>query len=226
MTSEEDPEARIRELEQPLADAARTSEAAESPPPSKWAAPSTPPLQPPPLPYTGSQFGSPLQPSSRGRTWWIVAAAFVIGMIALPAAVILFTAHQASRSGFATLAPIPSISSESPSPSDGTTPTPVGPSTSDAAVPATPIPENVIVSGINENRTVACNHNTVSISGISNTVAITGHCISLSVSGVQNKVTVEAVDSIDASGFSNQVTYRQGSPHIDESGQNNDVHQG
>jgi len=125
-----------------------------------------------------------------------------------------------------TFATIPSISSTSPSPSDGATPTPVGPSTSDAAAPATPIPENVIVSGINENRTVVCNHNTVSISGISNTVAITGHCTSLSVSGVQNKVTVEAVDSIDASGFSNQITYRQGSPHIDESGQDNVVHQG
>ena len=226
MNSEDDPEARIRELEQPLAEAARTSESGESHPPGKWAAPSAPPLQPPPLPYTGSQFGSSLRRTSRGRTWWIVAAVFVIGTIALPAAIILFTAHQVSRSGVTTLLPMPGNSSSSPSAFGGTTPTPAGPSTSDAAVPTAPIQENVIVSGINENRTIVCNHNTVSISGISNTVVITGHCTSLSVSGVQNKVTIEAVDSIDASGFSNQITYRQGAPHIDQSGQDNDVHQG
>lgn len=226
MKSEDDPEARIRELEQPLAETARTSEAAQSQPPSKWVAPSAAPFQPPPVPYTGSQFGSSPQTSSRGRTWWIVAAVFVIGTIALPAAIILFTAHHVSRSGLTNLIPIPGVSSTSPSPSGGTTSTPAGPSTSDASVPTAPVPENVIVSGINENRTVVCNHNAVSISGVSNTVAITGHCTSLAVSGVQNKVTVEAVDSIDASGFSNQVTYRQGSPHIDETGQDNDVHQG
>jgi hypothetical protein len=236
MKSEDDPEARIRELEQPLAETARASEAAESQPPSKWAAPSAPafpppPLpysgsQPPPLPYSGSQFGPSLQRSSRGRTWWIVAAVFVIGMIALPAAIMLFTARQVSHSGLTTLFPTPSIAPASPAPSGGLTQTPAaGPSTPPAAVPTAPVSEDILISGINENRTVVCNQNTVSISGVSNTVVITGHCASLSVSGVQNKVTVEAVDSIDASGFSNQVTYLKGSPRIDQSGQGNDIHQ-
>jgi hypothetical protein len=226
MNSEDDPEARIRELEQPLAEAARTSESEEARPPGRWAPPSVPPLQPPPLPYTGSQFGSSVRTTSRGRTWWIVAAVFAIGMIALPAGIILFTAHQVSRSGVTTLLPIPRMSSTSPSSAGGATPTPAGPSTSDAAVPTASIQENVIVSGINENRTIVCNQNTVTVSGISNTVTITGHCTSLSVSGVQNEVTIEAVDSIDASGFSNQITYRRGTPHIDQSGQDNDVHKG
>src|SRR5271167_955313 len=87
MKSEDDPEARIRELEQPLADTARTSEAGVTPPPGKWTAPPPlrsytappgPPLQPPPLPYGGSFPG----PSSSGfdsrsnRTVWIIAGVF------------------------------------------------------------------------------------------------------------------------------------------------------
>jgi hypothetical protein len=111
MKSEDDPEARIRELEQPLADTARTSEAGVTPPPGKWTAPPGPPLQPPPLPYGGSFSG----PSSSGinspssRTWWIIAGVFVIGMIALPAAIFLFTAHQVSRSGLPSMFPTPDL---------------------------------------------------------------------------------------------------------------------
>jgi hypothetical protein len=247
MTSEDDPEARIRELEQPLAETARASEAAESQTPSKWAAPSAPPhqppplpysgsqppplpysgSQPPPLPYSGSQFGQALQTSSRARMWWIVAAVFVIGMVALPVGIMLFTAHQVSHSGLNTLVPIPSISFDSPAPSGGLTQTPAaGPSTPAAAVPTAPVSQNLIVSGINENRTVVCNQNTVSISGVSNTVVITGHCARLSISGVQNKVTVEGVDSIEESGFNNEVTYHKGFPQIDQSGQGNVAHRG
>ncbi|MCV7331338.1 DUF3060 domain-containing protein [Mycobacterium cookii] len=237
MTSDDDPEARIRELEQPLADTARASEAVGNQPPSKWAAPSGPVAPPPPppysgggpalapppppLPYTGSMFGQAPQPSSNNRVWWIVAAVFVIGMIALPVAILFFTAHQVSHSGLTTLFPTPSFVPDRPSPSIAVTPT------APAAAPSVPPSgETLSISGINENRTIACNQNTVSISGVGNTVVITGHCTSLSVSGVQNKITVEAVDSIEASGFSNQITYRKGSPHIEQSGEGNVVHQG
>ena len=231
MTSEDDPEARIRELEQPLAETARATEATESQPPSKWTAPSGPVAPPPPLPYSGgypagppppptlpysgSLFGPP-QTSARNRTWWIVAGVFVIGMIALPAAILFFTAHQVSHSRLSTLFPTPSIAPDLPSPSSAIAPT------APAAIPsAPPSGENLIVSGINESRTIACNQNTVSISGVSNTVVITGHCARLSVSGVQNKVTVESVDSIEESGFNNQVTYHKGFPQIEQSGQGN-----
>jgi hypothetical protein len=245
MKSEDDPEARIRELEQPLADAARASEAGENPPPSKWAPPPGaamppppgspmppppgPPMLPPPsLPYGGSfSSPSPALYSRSNRTWWIIAGVFVIGMIALPAAIFLFTAHQVSRSGMATLLPIPSISPEIPTPSGAMTQTrAAAPSTSLTAAPTAPKGGNISVAGINENRTIVCNDSSVNVSGVSNTVVITGHCASLSVSGVQNKVTVQAADSIQASGFSNQITYLAGSPQIDQSGQGNAIQKG
>ena len=236
MKSEDDPEARIRELEQPLAEAARASEAGENPQPSKWAPPpgaampppTGPPMPPPSsLPYGGSFPGpSPALYSRSNRTWWIIAGVFVIGMIALPVAIFLFTAHQVSRSGITTLLPIPSISSEAPTPSGAMTQTRAAPSTSLTAAPTAPKGGNLSVAGINVSRTIACNDSSVSVSGVSNTVVITGHCASLSVSGVQNKVTVQAADSIQASGFNNEITYLAGSPHIDQSGQGNAIQKG
>jgi hypothetical protein len=236
MKSEDDPEARIRELEQPLAEAARASEAGENPQPSKWAPPpgaampppTGPPMPPPSsLPYGGSFPGpSPALYSRSNRTWWIIAGVFVIGMIALPAAIFLFTAHQVSRSGITTLLPIPSISSEAPTPSGAMTQTRAAPSTSLTAAPTAPKGGNLSVAGINVSRTIVCNDSSVSVSGVSNTVVITGHCASLSVSGVQNKVTVQAADSIQASGFNNEITYLAGSPHIDQSGQGNAIQKG
>ena len=85
--------------------------------------------------------------------------------------------------------------------------------------------QTVTVSGIDENKTVACNDATVSISGIRNVVNITGHCVKVSVSGIENKITVDAADSISASGFDNKVTYFSGSPQIDATGSNS-VQQG
>ena len=236
MKSEDDPEARIRELEQPLAEAARASEAGENPPPSKWAPPpgaamppppGRPMPPPPPLPYGGLfPSPSPAQYSRSNRTVWIIAGVFVVGMIALPAAIFLFTAHQVSRSGITTLLPIPSISSEPPNPSGVMTQTRAAPSTSLTAAPTAPKGGNLSVAGINENRTIVCNDSSVDVSGVSNTVVITGHCASLSVSGVQNKVTVQAAESIQASGFNNQITYLAGSPQIDQSGDGNVVQKG
>src|SRR5580698_1428820 len=124
MKSEDDPEARIRELEQPLAEAARASEAGENPPPSKWAPPPASamppppgaafppgsPMSAPPSPPYGGLFPNPSPQYSRSnRTLWIIIGVFVIGMIALPAAIFLFTAHQVSRSGITTMFPTPII---------------------------------------------------------------------------------------------------------------------
>ncbi|HME50571.1 DUF3060 domain-containing protein, partial [Mycobacterium sp.] len=39
-------------------------------------------------------------------------------------------------------------------------------------------------------------------------------------------VTVDAADSIEASGFNNQVTFHSGSPSVDKSGESNVVQQG
>jgi hypothetical protein len=95
-----------------------------------------------------------------------------------------------------------------------------------AASPTSPAPPpggRLGVSGIHENRTIACDDNVVSVSGVSNAVVITGHCARVSVSGVRNAITV---DSVDASGFDNKVTYHSGEPKISNSGDSNVVERG
>jgi len=235
MKYEDAPEARIRDLERPLAEAARASEAGANPPPSKWAPPPGPPLPPPgvpmppppPSPYGGS-FSSPSRGIfPGGQIRWIMLAVFVLGMIVLPIAIFSFTSHQISRGGLTTLLPVPSISPESPTASGTMPPTNVTPpSMPTTSVSTAPAGENITVSGISEARTIACNGGSVSVSGITNNVVITGHCTSVSVSGIQNQITVDAVDTIQASGSGNQVTYHTGSPTIGNSGFDNVVQRG
>jgi hypothetical protein len=255
MKSEDDPEARIRELEQPLAQTAGASEAGVNPAPGKWTAPPAPPfspppplrsyttppgpaipapspgMPPPPLSYGGDYFpGASSRTNSRNRTWWILAAVFVIGLIALPAAIMLFAAHQVSRSGLSTLFPTPTLFPPAVpnSPPGNMTQTPGAIATPSPAAP-TPLPPaggDLSVNGINQNQTITCNNNTVIVSGISNKVVINGHCKSLQVSGVQNVIRVDAVDNIEVSGFTNQITYHGGSPDIEKAGDQNVVQQG
>ena len=249
MNAEDDPERRIRELEQPLADTAHASELGGAQPPGGYTYPSGPPLgpsgpydpygspwaagpptPPPPFSYGGPFPGTSPRPPSGTRVWWILAAVFVIGVLAVVGGIAAFAAHRFSRVGSIHVSPPPSISRgntlprqtpSSPAPSGTATQTP------SATGPSTPPPGgNLSVAGINENQTIACNDSIVSVSGVSNTVVITGHCTSLSVSGVQNSITVDAVDTIEASGFNNQVTYHSGSPKISKSGESNVVQQG
>ncbi|MCV7091828.1 DUF3060 domain-containing protein [Mycobacterium interjectum] len=231
MNSQDDPEERIRELERPLADTVRASESGQAPPPGGYPYPPAPAGPPPAAPWTygGPSYGPPPRSSSGSRTWWIVGTFIVIGFLALAGGIAAFAAHQLSGvrsiissppSISATFGP-PSSATSSPGPSSTRTRT-TTPSTSPTPSPGA----RVSVSGINEHRTIACNDNIVSVSGVSNTVVITGHCTSLTVSGVQNAITVDAVDSIDASGFSNKITYHSGNPKISNSGGSNEVQQG
>jgi len=57
-------------------------------------------------------------------------------------------------------------------------------------------------------------------------VTLTGHCATVNVSGLQNVVTVDNVDTIEASGLNNKVTYHSGSPKISKNGSGNVVEQG
>jgi hypothetical protein len=237
MNSQDDPEERIRELERPLADTARGSEVGQAPPggytyPSGPAGPPVPPPPPSPWTYGGPLSGPPPNPPSGNRTWWILGTVIVVGFLALAGGIAAFAAHQLSGvrsiinspptvSG--TFGPPSSTRSAPSSPSPSTTRTRSStPSTS----PTVPPGGKLSVSGINENRTIACNDNIVSVSGVSNTVVITGHCTRLTVSGVQNAITVDAVDSIDASGFNNKITYHSGNPKISNAGGSNVVEQG
>jgi Protein of unknown function (DUF3060) len=234
MERQDDPEERIRELERPLADTARASETGETQPPGGYAYPAGPPAPPPPpppaSPWTyGGPFGGPPPKRSGNRMWGIVGTVIVIGFLALAGGIAAFAGHQLSGVRSIIVSP-PTISGgissppsppSSPAPPTGRTQTP-GPSTS----PVPPPGGKLSVSGINENRTIACSDNIVSVSGISNTVVITGHCTKITVSGVQNSITVDAVDAVDASGFNNKVIYHSGTPTIDNSGDSNVVQQG
>jgi hypothetical protein len=229
MKPEDDPEARIRELERPLAETARASEMGSNQPSGGYPyQPGTPVLPPPPPSSYGSPFPATLPRSpSRARLLWVLLPFFVFGVVAL----ISYNTDRHSR-GVVILSPTPSTPSISasgaaPAPSAGVTQAPApAPSTSPSAAPTAPAGANLTISGIKENRTVACNGSVITISGISNKVVITGHCASLNVSGVQNSITVDASDTIEASGFNNQITYHTGSPSIENSGQQNIVQKG
>ncbi len=234
MNSQDDPEERIRELERPLADAARASESGQTPPPGGYPYSSAPPPPPPPSApwaYGAPSYGPPPKSPSGNRTWWIVGTFIVIGFLALAGGIAAFAAHQLSGVRSIISSP-PSISATFGPPSTSSSPRSPGPPSTrtGTATPSTsPAPSpgaRLSVSGINENRTITCNDNIVSVSGVSNTVVITGHCTSLTVSGVQNAITVDAVDSIDASGFSNKITYHSGNPKISNAGGSNVVQQG
>ena len=265
MNAEDDPERRIRELEQPLAETARASELGGTQPAggytyppgppdppgpagppgpsdpyaSQWAGPPIPPPLNPELPpvsyggYGGPFPGTSPRPPSGNRVWWILGAVFVIGVLVLVGGIAAFAAHRFSRAGSVVVSTPPSISRGTTLPRTLPRQTPNSPVPSGtqaqtpSAGPSTPPPGgNLTVAGINENQTIACNDNTVDVSGVSNTVVITGHCTSLTVSGLQNSITVDAVDTIDASGLNNKVTYHTGSPKISKSGAGNVVQQG
>jgi hypothetical protein len=229
MKPEDDPEARIRELERPLAETARASEVGGGQAPSDYSYPTgsaLPPATAPPSFGSPSPWTSP-RSTSPYRVWWILAAFFIIGTIAIPLGLAVFGINRASHGGLVILSPTPSISSGSAAPSAGGAQTPApAPSASPSPAPTAPAGANLTISGIKENRTITCNDSAINISGISNKFVITGHCASLNVSGVQNSVTVDAVDTVEVSGFNNQITYHSGSPSIDKSGDGNVVQQG
>ena len=235
MNPEDDPEARIRDLERPLADVARTSELGtpdyhsgeylpppvqpyDAPPTQPYGAYGAPPMPPPAYgaPYP-DMFSAPPQKakSSSGALWFLFAGIAVVVVMMVGGVVIwsnMFKLDSATRPPIEI--PIPSI--ELPSDVPG-----VGPVPSVEAPSALPIPvpgAALSVSGVGKNETLTCDGNIVGVSGVDNTVTITGHCVTLSVSGIDNVVTVEAVDSISASGFDNKVIYLSGSPVINASG--------
>jgi hypothetical protein len=239
MDPQDDPEKRIRQLEQPLNDVARTSELGATPysgggahiPPAEpysvaggYYPPPSP--TPPPSPYGAPPYGTPFpmtgRPVSAGyRPLWFLIAGIVFAVVALTVGIVIYTVSRAthgisiSTAPGATFGPVPTVVIPS---------IPSGPS--QPAVTTVPPGGQLSVSGMNQNKTIACKDGTVTVSGISNTVTVTGHCVTLTVSGMQNKVVIDTSDDIIASGFDNQVTYHSGSPQVDNSGGNNIVQQG
>ncbi len=213
MEPQDDPEARIRELERPLTDQARTSELGAARPGYAY-----PPAQPP-ITY-GAPFPPPQKTTAGFGGRWIVLAVFIIGAITIGAGIAAYGVRKFSEGGFIMGPP-----NSRPSISSGRSSIPGSRPGAPSSVTAPPGGE-LSVAGAGANKTIACNDSSVSVSGFSNTVVITGHCARLTVSGAQNIVTVDAVDTINASGFSNQVTFHSGSPNVEKSGESNIVEQG
>lgn len=211
MEPNDDPEARIRQLEQPLADSARASELGGTEQPDYSYTP-PPQVAPPPPTYGYGGLSAAPGSFSRSRLFWILAAFFVIGMLVLVGGIASYAVSKLSEG----TAAMQSAMSSTPRAVTATGPTSSAP----------PPGASLTVSGVGESRAIACNENIVTVSGVSNTVVITGHCVRLTVSGVKNSITIDTVDTIEASGLENHVTYHSGSPKVSRSGQSNVVEQG
>jgi hypothetical protein len=164
----------------------------------------------------------------------LIVAAVVIGLVAIGAGVAVFGSNM-----FSTSSPFSSGPGDRPNIAGGggtltnapsSRPTvPGGKTQMPSAEPSVDVPPpggSVGVSGIGENKTIACNDSIISVSGVDNTVVITGHCTSLTVSGMDNVITVDSSESIEAAGFDNRVTFKSGSPEIHTAGGGNVVEQG
>lgn len=233
MSSHDDPEARIRDLERSLSE--QSSELTRA----SWEGES-PAYRPPPPPPGHSAphqpYGMPYQPTTTpaggaGRGWilWVVMAAVVAAIIG--GAIAFFV------NVFSTVGPVVETfgrsSTGSSTVSSGGGPFDVPPSRSGGnrppaptVVPVPPAGGDISVSGVGSVKTITCNDSVVNVSGVNNRIVITGQCASVTVSGVENTVTVESSVQISASGMSNRVTYLSGTPVIDNSGSSNTVEHG
>ena len=232
MNPQDDPEARIRALEQPLADTARATELGSPSGYTGGGAYQPPPVPPMPPPVTGPDYGNQYAPPGYGAPWgqppkkssggipWIVLGLVALVFMIVAVGIGFVVVNRATS----TFPDIPGISIPS-MPSFPSMPS--MPSTPGMPVQPTEAPPGgaLSVAGMGENKTLECNDNRVSISGVNNTVTITGHCTTVTVSGMQNKITLDTSDRISASGFDNVITYHSGSPDIDNAG-NNVVQQG
>jgi Protein of unknown function (DUF3060) len=232
MDPQDDPEARIRQLEKSLADVANSSELGTSgarrttpmppptyiPPPSGTYVPPPTGYGPPPVdPYVAPPFSYQQVPrrvsvaTGFGALPLVIAGAVLALMVGV-GAIVFFSIKSAVPNGIPTIPSMPSMPNISiPSipelPSAEAPTEPAGPTT-----PAPGSPQSVSGSGVH--KTLVCNDSPIAVSGIKNTVTITGHCTKIAVSGMHNQVTLESSDVIGASGVKNMVIYHSGSPEI------------
>ncbi|WP_460355623.1 DUF3060 domain-containing protein [Mycobacterium sp. ZZG] len=202
-----DPEARIRDLERPLADQARANE-----------------LGAQPNLYNGSPYYAPPQRVVHKRphstALWLIPVALVAVIAGAVAAAVMFfdTADSDGR-------PVPIAGGGGPlDPPPG-----LGAQTridSTEQIVTVEAGSFLSIGGVETRRTVICQDGTVSVSGVRNVIEIQGGCLLVNVSGVENSVTIESAGSVHASGFDNRVTYRSGDPEISKSGVGNVVERG
>ncbi len=181
---DDDPEKRIRELEQELADVTRTP---QSTPPYTGGEPYTGGAT-----YTGGPtytdgapygFGAP--PPRRRRPYPLFLVLLLLG-IALPT-IISLVMHLARSSTSGSL----SRGSGAGTTSNGPTAVPQG--------------GELRLSGNGETRQVACNDGKLILAGYNSKYVVTGHCAAVTAGGYYNNVTVDSADTIESTGYSNTV---------------------
>lgn len=211
MSADDDPEARIRELERPLADIARAKELTVA---SAGAGGWTP-----------DHGGAPVDGRRTGVGFGAVGALFV--------AIAALGIFLISRDPVGTTAGTPAMPSSSsattaPSPPEplAAAPLPTAPPVDVPSPVPAPAGTPLAISGAGETKTLDCSGRYTSVSGVSNTVTLTGRCAGLTVSGVGNVITVDESPTITASGLNNRVTYRTGDPDIATSGFDNIIQRG
>jgi hypothetical protein len=253
MSSQDDPEARIRDLERSLGE--QSSELTQSssetgpgqyggsyqapPPPAAYTATQYPYTAPqsfypvPQPPYDTPFPPAPMTPTGGAGRGWIVYGIMAALLVAIIGGTVIFFSNV-----FSNVNSIIDTFGGTPTASNGGGGGPFdGPSTRSGgnrppaptiapSVPVGPVGGDIRVAGVGDNRTIACNDSVVNVSGVSNTVVITGQCRSVTVSGVENTITVETAATISASGFNNRVTYLSGAPQIENSGDSNAVEKG
>jgi hypothetical protein len=240
MNPEEDPEARIRQLEQPLAGYA-TELGANRPtegvnpttplPPPAYGAPYQAPYQT--SPYDAPPFGvSYPQVQKKGPPIGLIFGLLAVVVVLIFGGVGAFVWTMMSKNEIASTVPTyrpsePDVAGGGGSVDAGADRPTVSPPTAlptkDPEVPevaVAPAGGQYSVSGIDETETVECNGSNISVSGVNNVVTLRGHCLSVTVSGVENQVTLDTADRIGASGFDNQVIYHSGAPQVDATGGN------
>lgn len=228
MNPEDDPEARIRELEQPLAsygvELGATEQAGPTPtsplPPPVYSGP----YQPPPdgSPYAAPPFGVAYPQISRSA----VPFGLVLGLIGAVAVLIVggigaVVWMMASSDSGVSARPVAGGSFDDiPTWTPPDFPSVVVPTDQPPQVAVAPAGGHYSISGVDNVETVECNGSNISVSGVNNTVTLLGHCLNVSVSGVENKVEVDSADQIGASGFDNEVIYHSGEPDITATSRN------
>lgn len=236
MDPNDDPEARIRDLERPLAERAHTSELGTTPYPNEPYPTQQyyPPPPPPPGYPTPYGMAPPVSHGGSKAGWAVFAGVVVLLVVAGAGALIYFAMRPADGPvvGSPTVAggggsldqpqipqvpQIPEIPQMPPipQPPSGFPGIPVIPGApgSSQTIDAGP-GQTVSVSGMQTVTTVTCNQGIVNVSGVANVVTITGECTSVSASGINNEITVDATAKISASGFDNTIIYRSGTPEI------------
>lgn len=230
MNPEDDPEQRIRQLEQPLARSGVELGADEQTGADTSALP--PPVYDDPYrqpygqsPYAAPPFGVAYPHVNKpGVSMWLV-----FGIIAAVAVMIvggvgvMVWMMRANTVGHPTIGGSfddpPSVPTWT-MPSFPSIEVPIDREDDPPKVAVAPAGGSYSIAGIENVDIVECNGSNISVSGVRNTVTLQGHCLSVNVSGIENDVTVDSADRIHASGFDNEVTFHEGDPEISASGDN------